>query len=182
MITKYTFFTGKLLHLLLCIVFPAFSFSVAAQQQLNEQQGAKEAEINADPHPQDTEDRQTHDPEGNYEGNTQSNVPANAKVINEGNKPSNTAGANVSTSSSSGSPGVPMEGKQPRDGTNTMQKASLNIAGSPVPKAGSNKGKDTGDNKKQGDVENAKTNAPAAEGGTSKPSGKNTKRGRNKKS
>jgi hypothetical protein len=123
-----------------CIVLNFLIFVFAwnfteAQINKTENEGAREAELNADPHPQDEQDIQTHDPQGNYENNEASNIPAGTDVTNDGNESgaeTNTPGVNVRTTSPSGSPAVPMEGDE-RDGTNTVQSARPNIAGSPVP-------------------------------------------------
>jgi hypothetical protein len=109
-----------LLHLFLLPLF------VAAQERRPvKPQGAHEAEFNSGEQKErsgEDETIETHD------AGEQDNTNKEA-LIDPG---SNTVGTDVSTASPSGSPAIATEGAEP-DGTNTMQRATLNIAGSPLP-------------------------------------------------
>jgi hypothetical protein len=115
--------------LMMCVV----GFSVNAQKQKGvKKEGAHQAEFNADGQQKDNdaqiESRNLKEPRAG-----KSSIPGQDSVnVNNAASASNTEGVDVMTTSPSGSPGIRANGGNP-DGTNTMQRASLNIAGSPLP-------------------------------------------------
>jgi hypothetical protein len=115
---------------LLFTVLPA-----SGQEKGVREEGAHEAEFNAG--------GQDMDPGSNKDsGDLDSDADAQS---NDPDQAANTSGTDTRTTSSAGSPGILMENDEVADGTNTMQRASLNIAGSPLPSQQSSKTRESGD-------------------------------------
>jgi hypothetical protein len=133
--------------------FLAMFLSVFAVQAQQKQEGAHEAEYNAD-----SQDREGSgeidsriDPSANEDGN-RVDAGEQDNVTGTTTPTINITPTDTRTTSSAGSPGVLMEGDETPDGTNTMQRAKPNIAGSPVPgskqkESGAGSREDLSDNK-----------------------------------
>jgi hypothetical protein len=109
-------------EIVISVIFGLFAaFPSIAQEQEAKKEGAHQAEFNTE--------SQDVNSSGAREGG---NENAEDQVQNAAS-PANTMGTDTRTVSSAGSPGILMTDEESPDGTNTLQRASLNIAGSPVP-------------------------------------------------
>lgn len=139
------------------IILLCCGFLVQAQMDEKREEGANEAEFNSNAQERDNaaEIDSREDELEEDEGNTQDvGQQSNAVSVT----PSNTGGVQTATTSSAGSPALLAEDNgRSADGTNTVQRASPNIAGSPVPGTGiqpkaaanDNKGKKSGEGDKE---------------------------------
>jgi hypothetical protein len=110
----------KEFRIILLLFFALIAFSTVAQKKQGvKKEGAHEAEYNAVQQDSDAQD-DSDEGQGNSENQSDPDQVAN------------TSGTDTKVTSSSGSPAVEDE-TEALDGTNTMQRASLNIAGSPLP-------------------------------------------------
>lgn len=130
---------------IIIIAISACFLSIAAQAQEKEgvkREGAHQSEYNSD-----AQDERDHTAEidsrvqPSEEGDNGNADPGNQ--VQDASSAANTAGVDSRTVSSAGSPGILMSEETP-DGTNTMQRASLNIAGSPIPGSGNSSANKTG--------------------------------------
>jgi hypothetical protein len=104
---------------------------VAAQVKEGvKKEGAHEAEYNSDA--QDKDGSAEIDTRNQSEDERTGESDAGNQV-HDASSAANTAGTDTKTTSASGSPAILMNDSEEADGTNTMQRASLNIAGSPLP-------------------------------------------------
>jgi hypothetical protein len=116
----------------LVVLFFSVTATFAQEKEGVKNDRAQEAEYNADaPVRDNSSDVNSRDlaKEGEKAEKKESGEEDNTNNSNQ----SNTTGTDTRTTSSAGSPGIPMEDERQSDGTNTMQRASLNIAGSPLP-------------------------------------------------
>jgi hypothetical protein len=111
------------MNFVLILICTFLTISSFGQRPGVKKEGAHQAEYNAVLQDGDAKD--------NVESNR--NSPEADTVDADPDQYANTSGVDSETSSSGGSPGMPMEDANRPDGTNTMQRASLNIAGSPLP-------------------------------------------------
>jgi hypothetical protein len=121
-----------ILTCLLVILFFSMTVTFAQEKEGVKNEGAHEAEYNTDAPVRDD------GPEMNSMNLAKDDENGEKKESEEesnanNSRASNTTGVDTRTTSSAGSPGIPMDDEKQSDGTNTMQRASLNIAGSPVP-------------------------------------------------
>jgi hypothetical protein len=138
-------------HYLVLLVFVALvtaNKGMAQDKKGVKKEGAHQAEYNANA------EKREHSPEIdsrnlNRSDSTGPDVGEQSNFDDHKNSNLNTSSpAGTKTTSSSGSPGVLMGDHNTPDGTNTIQSATPNIAGSPIP--GSKKGKEN----KSGVVDN----------------------------
>lgn len=109
-------------------------FSVQAQMGQKKEEGANQAEFNADAQVRDgsagINSRETEVDTTNSNTNL-----VGVAYDTAASSPSNSPGVETSTTSSSGSPGIRPDNGELTDGTNNKQSSSLNTAGSVVPRS-----------------------------------------------
>ncbi len=123
--------------------------SVNAQEKEGvKSEGAHQSEYNADAqdreHTAEIDSRVQSSEDGEDDGDA-------GEQSQDASSYANTGGTDTRTTSSSGSPGILMTDDEETDGTNNIQRATLNIAGSPIPggqSSDSKKGDGPSDNKK----------------------------------
>jgi hypothetical protein len=109
-------------EIVISLIFGLFAaFQSNAQEQEAKKEGARQAEFN------------TESQDVNSSGAREGGNENPEDQVQDAASPANTMGTDTRTVSSAGSPGVLMADEESPDGTNTLQRASLNIAGSPVP-------------------------------------------------
>jgi hypothetical protein len=103
----------------------------AQEREGVKKEGANEAEYNSE-----GQERDNSPEPGKRDQSTEKGKDSQGagSQIQDASSAANTAGTDTRVTSPSGSPGVLMDEGNP-DGTNTMQSATLNIAGSPLPGA-----------------------------------------------
>lgn len=120
--------------LIIAILFSG-TLVFAQEKEGVKDEGAHEAEFNSDAQDRDhsgeidsrvqpSEDREGRPADAGQQSNEEGEVAGDVNT---------TTGAMTRHASSSGSPGVMMDDEHERDGTNTMQRAELNVGGAPLP-------------------------------------------------
>jgi len=140
--------------LLSFFILSVFAITVSAQDKAKEkkgvkQEGAHQAEYNSNTeerdHAADIDSRNATKAKGDERINDAGEQEANEESADAENE-TNTEGVSTKDASSSGSPAVPSEDEE-LDGTNTVQRAKLNTAGSPIPGGGRNASVKPADNR-----------------------------------
>lgn len=103
----------------------------AQEKEGVKREGAHQSEFNSDAQDRDHTGEIDSRVQPSEDGDNGNADPANQ--VQDAASAANTPGTDSRTVSSAGSPGILMEDDENPDGTNTMQRASLNIAGSPIP-------------------------------------------------
>ena len=111
------------------VVLSAGAF--AQEKEGVKREGAHEAEFNSDAQDRDHSGEIDSRVQPSEDGDNGNADPGNQ--IHDASSAANTSGTDSPTVSSAGSPAILMSDSETPDGTNTMQRASLNIAGSPIP-------------------------------------------------
>ena len=132
--------------IILASIASVLSITANAQEKEGiKREGAHQSEYNAD-----AQDDRDHSAEidsrvqPSEEGDNGNADPGNQ--IHDAASAANTPGVDSRTVSSAGSPGILMSEETP-DGTNTMQRATLNIAGSPIPGSRNSASDDQGEDR-----------------------------------
>ena len=105
--------------------------AVAQEKEGVKREGAHQSEYNSDAQDRDHSAEIDSGVQPSEDGDNENSDPGNQ--VHDAASAANTPGTDTRTVSSAGSPGILMSDGEKPDGTNTMQRASLNIAGSPIP-------------------------------------------------